>query len=320
MILPYTVYAHRLEGSDHQAYARSVLVHQGILALIATVLFAMVGLALNATSWLPRLGSTLWILSCVCPLLLFREFFRRMYIAQLHVVAALLLDMATCVLQSLGLLWLAVWGWLSPSSSYAVMGIAAALAALACSRGRIRPMQFGLQKVRESWRLHWALGKWSFANTMAALLQSYSMYWILAIAWGASETGRFAACMSIVAISNPFVIGISNILMPQASVAYAQGGSQKLRRIVAWAMRLFALGIGTLCLALALGGGFLVPALYGNQYGGQGVTIALLALGILAARSASVRISDCLRWSARTRASSLPRLGCSAPWSRQACA
>ncbi len=281
VILPYTIYTHRLKGADRQTYARSVVVHQGLLALLAAVLCAVAGWGLQASSWLPGLGSTLGALAAVSPLLLFRQFFRHMYLAHLQVVAASLLDMATCILQLLALIWLAAWGWLSPASSYVVMGSAAALAAIICCWGQIRHLQFSLQKVRESWELHWDLGKWTFANTMAALLQSYCMYWILAIVCGAAETGQFAACMSIIAVSNPFVIGISNTLYPQASVAYAQGGSHALQRVVSWATRLLALGIGTLCLGLALGGAFLVPALYGAQYGGQGPTIALLAAGIL---------------------------------------
>lgn len=282
VVLPYTVYAHRREQSDRQSYAGSVLVYQVVMGMLAALAIGAIGLTLGLTPWLPGLEPVLRILALACPLLLLREFFRRLYVAHLRVVTAIVLDTTTFLLQLAGLASLAACGWLSATSSYIAMGASAVLATLACSLGQFRQMRFDPQQIGEDWNGHWRLGKWTFANTMAAVLQPYVIYWVLAISKGTAETGRFAACMSIIAVSNPFVLGISNILNPQASMAYARSGIAGLRQVVAWATYLFASGMGILCTALALGGAILVPALYGSQFGGQGITIALLAMGILA--------------------------------------
>ena len=87
-------------------------------------------------------------------------------------------------------------------------------------------------------RRNWSFGKWAFGSQLATLASGYGMPWMLALFLGTAATGRYAACLSIVMIANPLLIGLNNFLSPQAIHAYHTHGLGGLRKftwgISAW--------------------------------------------------------------------------------------
>jgi hypothetical protein len=55
-------------------------------------------------------------------------------------------------------------------------------------------------------------------------------YWILMIIGGASVTGVYAACMSVLGFVNPLLTGLGNSFMPRSVLAWNTGGGPKLWR------------------------------------------------------------------------------------------
>lgn len=277
---PYAVYRARVEPHARAAYAGSVLLHFGLLAAIASLGFAA---AAAAMQWLPEHGEAatmLWVLAGVMPLILLRELVRRLGFAHLGFAAVLAADATVAAVQLSGLALLAAADALSPATAYASMGLSCALAAavwLALSR---IPFTLRLDVVVDHLRRNLRLGRWIFAAMMALMLQLSSVQWLVAALLGISETGVFVACMSVVMLVNPFVQGVSNVLVPKTALAYADGGNRALRRVVWRATELVGLAMAGFCGVVVVAGEPLLTLLYGREYVGHRDLLILLAVAL----------------------------------------
>jgi O-antigen/teichoic acid export membrane protein len=105
----------------------------------------------------------------------------------------------------------------------------------------------------------------------------------MALAIGTAATGAYAACMSIVSFSNPLILGLFNILLPQASLALAKGGVSRLQREVIRDTLLLGAAMALFCLLVVFGGEQAMHLLFhGPAYEGHGHTLLVLALAFLA--------------------------------------
>jgi O-antigen/teichoic acid export membrane protein len=99
-------------------------------------------------------------------------------------------------------------------------------------------------------------------------------------------TGVFAACWGVIALSNPLVVGIENILGPKIAHASALSVS-KLRKIVHKTTIFLSVATGLFSLLILIFGNELIVKIYGKQYAGNGVFLFVLSLSILALTTAS---------------------------------
>jgi O-antigen/teichoic acid export membrane protein len=115
------------------------------------------------------------------------------------------------------------------------------------------------------------------------LITSIQLYpWFIAGFQGAGATGIFAACMGVVALANPFFIGIGNYFGPRAANTYAKHGVTELRRIVTKASIVLVFGMGLFCLSILIFGDYFLVLMYGAKYSGFGVIVSILALSTFA--------------------------------------
>lgn len=280
--IPYTIYSHRLTPRGQRVAAGSSLVFCAAAAvLMAAGLLAASLLAVGLGDRSP-LTAVLLTLAAAMPCLLLREFVRRYVFAHLRIGLALLLDAGVVALQVGGLFLLVAGGWLSAVTAYVVLAIASGTVAAA-----------GLLKLRRHFRLqrarllpelcrNWRLGRWVVASHAAAMFQTYAVHWLLALLLGAASTGVFAACMTLLLLANPLMIGIGNVLEAKAAHAWAKHGRPGLRRVVWSTTALVGGALAVYCLTIMVVGGPLVAWLYdGPQYEGQAATVAVLALSAL---------------------------------------
>ncbi len=108
------------------------------------------------------------------------------------------------------------------------------------------------------------------------------MIWLVVALLGTSTTGVFAACMAVVALSNPFILGIGHFLTPRIVQAFASGPRASRRAVVGRVTGAIGAAMGCFCLVVMLFGDELLRFLYGVQYGGHAVTVVVLALGVTA--------------------------------------
>ena len=278
---PYVIYGNRRHGALRAQYAGSVLVHQTVLSAVAVICMAAIAALLGAGIGPPGLVPVVWVLAALIPFILLREFGRRLAFAHLDVTKALMVDLAVATIQIGGLVWLAAGAKLSAVAAQTVAGSACAVVgitwlALACKRFAVR-----WRDVPRQWRQNWLLGRWVCAGRATSVLHAYCVYWLLALTLGAAGTGEYAACMTVIMLSNPFLLGISNVLGPRAARAFAEGGSREVRRVVWKAALLLSVPMAIFCGLVVLFGDAALCVLYGSQYAGHQQTLAVLALSTL---------------------------------------
>ena len=280
--LPYTIFWHRSRPGTEAEYAGSALVHQALLSAVSLVGLALTAVALSGR--VPGLALVIGVLALAMPFVLLREFGRRYAFAHLRMVEALVLDVAAAALQLGGLLWLASTGPLFAAPAYLAVGGACALAGCIWLYLSRRQFVVRLGQVGPTLRQSWSLGRWLFASQVTLSVQGYFVHWLLAWTLGATATGVYAACLTVVLFSNPLILGLSNSLGPQVAQAFTLGGFAALQRVVWQTTLLLGAAMAVFCAAVVFGGEDLIRFLYdGSQYAGHGHAVAVLALAMLAA-------------------------------------
>ena len=278
---PYMVYAPRLKGSAHALYTGSTLIHQLTFCLIT--MFGIVCGAFAATKGVgPRgLGAVLWALVFVIAFMMLREHARRVSFARLRLKTAFLFDSCIAIGQISGLLVLARFGVLSASRAYWVIGSVCGIAVLGwlwSDKGCYDP------RVSESFadfKKNWILGKWVFASGLVGAVSMNLYPWLLAAFHGTASTGVWAACIGVVSVGNPVLLGIQNLIGPKISHVYVANGPRALHRMVLHVTAVIAVPTSLLCVVMFFWGGRLVALLYGRQYAGNGLVVTILALNVL---------------------------------------
>jgi tRNA A-37 threonylcarbamoyl transferase component Bud32 len=172
---------------------------------------------------------------------------------------------------------------MSSATACAALGVACASTAivwLCFSRGKF---VIRWDQVLKTARQSWGLGKWLFASQITLSVQGYMAYWLLALVVGTTATGVFAACMSVVSFANPLIMGLGNVLTPRAVLAFNEGGGARLRRQAIGDTLLLGAAMTLFCAVVMFAGEDIMRVLYhGKEYEGQGHTVAVLAVALLA--------------------------------------
>lgn len=278
---PYMVYAPRLKGRAHALYTGSTLLHQLALCLIAT-LGVMGGAIVVSHRVGPRgLGPVLWALVLVIALMMLREHARRISFARLQFTTVLIFDTFIALGQISGLLLLDHFGLLSASHAYCVTGLVCGIAVLGWLWSDRRFYDLQITESLADFKKNCMLGKWVFASGLVWSVAMNLYPWLLAAFHGVASTGVWAACLGVISIGNPMLKGIQNLVGPKIAHLYASKGPRALHRMVLKITALIAIPIALLCGALVIWGGALLTFLYGKQYAGNSLVVAILALNLL---------------------------------------
>jgi len=277
---PYMVYAPRLKGKAHSLYAGSTLIHQLVFSIITMLALGCAALAARFGVGPHGLEPVLWALATVAPLIMLREFVRRMCFARLKLKTVFLFDACIGIGQISGLLLLAHAGLLSAARACLFVGSACGIAVLACLWADRSFYHLRLSESVTDLKRNWTFGKWVFASGLLATASTNLYPWLIAFFHGAAAAAVFAACIGVVSASNPVLLGIQNIIGPKVAHEFAAKGPKGLRGFVLKVSAIVALPLALLSLALVMWGGRLIALLYGHGYAGNGVVVAVLALGI----------------------------------------
>lgn len=280
--LPYSIHRHSptLPPEDH---AGGSLVSAGLLASMFALLLVTIASSLFASGASPELVAITWALAAVMPFALLRDFFRRFAFTHLQMAHALLLDAAVAAIQLSSLGWLGWTGSMSAVTATVALGGSCGIVALGCmllSRARFSIRR---NQVRATMKQSWMLGKWFLVNQIMVQVQRFCTYWLLATISGATMTGVYAACMSIVAFTNPLFYGLNNLFTQKSILAWKEGGGPTLRRRALQDMLSLAAAMGPFCLLTFWFGEPVLHFLFrGDEYLGYGHVIAILACAFLA--------------------------------------
>jgi len=280
ILTPYMIYAPRLKGRAHSIYTGSTLGHQLALGVIVAVGVMCGAFACNYR-FDRSLGPVLWALALVIALIMLREFARRICFACLQVRTAFILDVFVSAGQVGGVLLLARFHMLSAASAYWVIGAVCGIAVLVWFLSNSDLSFPRLSDSVADFKRNWSLGKWIFASGLLWTIGRNAYPWLLAAFHGVAITGVFAACIGVVSVGNPLILGLQNVVGPKISHAYATDGPSAVRRLVLKISAVIILPVSIYSLILILAGGRIMVLLYGHQYAGNNLVVAILALNIL---------------------------------------
>jgi O-antigen/teichoic acid export membrane protein len=279
---PYMILCHRSFRTPAE-HAGSSLMHSGLLSALVTVALAVAALALSARGAGPELVLMIWVLAGIAPFALFREFVRRLAFAHLQVALALMLDLAVAVIQLVGVGWLGWTGRLSSATACLALGAACALTAImSLYLGRANYEVRGDQ-LRATMKESWAIGKWLVSSQITVSVQVSVAQWLLAWIMDTTATGIYAACMAVASFANPLILGLGGTMMPKAVLALKEGGGASLRRQSIRYSLLLGAATGLFCVVVLIAGEDMMRLFcHRKEYEGQGHTISVLALAMLA--------------------------------------
>ena len=284
---PYMIYAPRLKNRAHALYTGSTLLHQITLSLLIIVAIAFGAFVATSKVGPQGLGPVMWALAAAAMFIMFREYARRTYFTCLKISKALILDACIAVGQISGLCLLAYFGYLSASRAYWLIGFICGIASLvwlwserSLYRTRINESVVDLVK-------NWIIGKWVFASGLVWAVSMNLYPWLLAVFHGTASTGVWAACIGVVALGNPAILGIQNFLGPKVSHVYAEEGARALRWFVIKASAAFSVPMLFFGVTMIFWGGPAVSLLYGHKYVGNGLVVTTLAWNLIVTAIAS---------------------------------
>jgi O-antigen/teichoic acid export membrane protein len=275
---PFTILHHSQSDAERRLHAGSVLVHYCVWAVLVAAALVGCGLVLSAEGGSSPLALLVWTLAATMPSTLLREFARRMAFARLHVGAALALDLAASVIQLGGLFLLAATGTLSAITAFGVIGVACGLPGIVWLIVTHHDFRIDWSLVTSRLGRNWTLGRWMFGSQLLAVATHYSIHWVLMVLIGATATGVYSACFSVVMLANPLVLGLTNILQPKAAQALARGGKRALVGVVRTVTWVLAAFMGAFLLLISLIGETLVAWFYNDpSFADHGHTIIILS-------------------------------------------
>ena len=280
---PYAIQLYRPLGTPAE-FAFSSLLLSCVLSTVAAIVLCAAALALSAFGENRDLAAIAWALAASIPFVLTREFARRFAFAHLRMFRALTVDVAVAALCVILLGWL---GWTERLSAVTALG-AIGISCAVCSIGWLylarAEFSFRLADIRATLKQSWVLGKWLFSSQVTLQAQGYMTYWLSMVIAGATITGIYAACMSIISFANPLLYGFFNILTPRSVRALRNEGATGLRRQAVKDSLLLAALMAAFCAIVLIVGEDVMNFLYPSAvYKGNGNVLAVLAFAALAA-------------------------------------
>jgi O-antigen/teichoic acid export membrane protein len=256
---PYTIQAVKPEGDPREQAAGAL----AFAASLAAGLSGLAGLTAGILWFIGGDGPALRLaaaLAAALPFLMLREFARRYSFAHLRTWGALATDVTATMLAAGGIIVIARLGMLTAATAIVVLAWACGIAAAAWVFWHRAAFAFRLAGMRAAIVRSARLGKWLFSGQLAMQAQAYAAHWITLAIGGAAVTGLYAACLSIVALSNPFLFGYFNLLTPKFARTLRDSGNAALCRQAA---------LGALFLAIVIGGFAVFVTVFGAWLLGQ---------------------------------------------------
>ena len=281
ILMPYTIFSPRRKGRELVRYTSGTLIHQIVLTVVVVLLL----LAGVAATFLglgpPGLGSVMEALALTGGFVLLRYYARNVCFASLEMGTALLLDGGVSVLQVTGIFLLAGLGSLSAAGAYWVIGAASAAGTAVWFVARRNGFSLREAQPWVDLRQNLSVGGWILGSGLLWTLGTSLYPWLLVRYHGTASAGVWAACLGITALLNPLFLGLQNSFAPRIAHTYSEGGCASLCRFSVHATLVFGLTVAPFCLVLLFFGGPLVAVVYGSQYAGNSLVVALLALNFL---------------------------------------
>jgi O-antigen/teichoic acid export membrane protein len=279
---PYTVYFPRIQDREEAlGYTGSTIIYQVGLSALAAVCLLVFSTYLSLNHTYRDLSAIIWIIAATIGFILLREYTRQIFLSRLETKNVMCLDIGVAVVQVASLLVLAWLNRISANSAYCVVGMACGVAGLIGLMLMRQSLKVRCSELIPNLRRNWGISKWVFPTSLVYTASMQVYPWMLTFYHGTSATGVLAACLGVIFLTNPFLLGMGNFLGPRASHAFSQGGVKDLRRLVLVGTVIIVAVMGVFSAAIFIGGDQVVRLIYGREYGGHAWLVWILSAGQL---------------------------------------
>jgi O-antigen/teichoic acid export membrane protein len=303
---PYTVFLPRKEQERHSAYQGFALRTTLQLSAVLSSLLLFVALLARLIPTVPGLLAVVVAVACALPLVLLREFARRLQFAHSRTGMACILDGLVAAVQLGGLALLMTQRPLSAISAFVLTGIACAVSTALWWWLERAEISHDMENQKQDYIEHAKFGRWIFGENMVSVVQMYFGHWYLTLTNDSvTSTGIFAACISVVMLINPFLLAVTSIMTPRVAKIYSSG-SRRAVAAATWKYVAFVVAImGIFSLAMWILGGWLAVLFFGKLGQGRSFEVGLLGLMMIAqganyTLSVGLRILDRPQWNLAT--------------------
>ena len=264
---PLTFFHHQAKEIDDRKFAGKMLVISILFSVFAFVCLSTVA-GYRYTIGQGNLGLTTAMLavSVLLPFQLVKEFSRRWLLADIQVKQSALLEFffaSLFVVFLLGLVW-------TQQVSAASVFLFTALANLVCLTVWWlifrRSFTLGFSGVGQQAVENLSYGKWVACENLCSVLMVYFSQWFLLANLGANGAGVYSACMTIVLLANPFMLGVASIFGPRAAQEFNRGGWPALLKIFALYTWFVCAVLVPFCIVLCFYGGQLTTLAFNDEY------------------------------------------------------
>jgi O-antigen/teichoic acid export membrane protein len=275
---PYTVYsADHDDVRDRRAYLGGVLANATALGAFASLVFLIAAVALFAIERRAP-GWVAMSLAIATPMVLLREFARRVVYAELRPQTAVAISGGVSLLQLAMMATLHLSGRLNAATSFTAMGASSAVVAAVWFAANRSLIQYRRAPGMAAFRKNWSLGSWSVATQVGEIVRTQMFPWLLAIVASDATAGVFGACAIIAALPTPLHVALSNILLPQFVQELKQRGAAAADRLM-WHATAWLSGVMAIYFAAIVAvSPWIVPAVYGAKYAGTQHALIVLTL------------------------------------------
>lgn len=220
-----------LAKEEQRSYLGSIVA----LQLVALLVAAMV---LRGASWWSSAPSRGMYYGVFAPLvvtcfgIVFREFTRRMYFAEIRMKEAFWTDVVTNGLQIAGAFWLWRTHRLNVPNTLWMLSACALFVSLWWVVREWRTFRIQPEQIGADFQRNLRLGKWFLGSNMVFMVSSQCNPWLLGALQGGASVGAYSICEQVTNIPRVALVSIQNIMAPMMARAYADGGKPAMARMV----------------------------------------------------------------------------------------
>jgi O-antigen/teichoic acid export membrane protein len=273
IVSPMMVKGLLVPHDEQPAYFSAVMVQQLLFCLATALTIVIGGLMTARFSRQAHLGRLVIPLACATTAFITQDYFRRYFFVVKRPIAALINDILSYGLQVLLVLWFGLYKKLDTGTVLQLLCLAFCLPILVAFvqiwkeiRIHVSDKDFFLRTSIDS--LHF--GKWLLGVSVLYWVQGQLVNYLSAGMLSLSIVGAINACKNLLGPLNVFFLGLQNILLPESTRSYENGG---IKGLGGYLMRVSFWGGGltvAIVIVASIWSETWIGLLYGKAYHGYG--------------------------------------------------
>lgn len=274
---PYTIFVARYPRDQQPSFSGHLFLFSKLLTLVTMFLLAISILIAFLQGADPQLLMVMGALLLILPFSLLKEFSRRWQVAHLKMVEATAIDSLNSLILLGCLFGLCYFQSITAVYAFLATGIAGLAASLTWGIYSRREFQFRWSQFKHTMRSCLHYGKWVAGENFLSVIQYFFGNWFLFLILSTQEVGNYAGCMTIVMLSNPFLLGVTGLLSTRSSRAFAEQGEAAVRQLVSRYLVAIVGIMVAFSVVIFFAGQWLLDLVFKGEIQQQGWTIALLS-------------------------------------------